>query len=440
MEIYKGIRMTAEIAVINKSAIALAADSAVSISDGNGSTKVYNGAEKLFALTKYQPVGIMIYGTGSLCRVPWELVIKEYRKRIKDASFETLDAYAEDFFKFLEDEPNLIPRDYREHFVRMHWQYVYNQIWTIVDTKVARLIEEGEDEPSLGETYELLDAEITKVCSIFHQNDFLNNFTEDDVRAIKVECKQFLEDHLISEASKKDFPPKSIELASDLLALATAKENPLGSNSGVVFAGYGNSEYFPSILAFNLKGFWRDKLRVIPNKEKSAIAGSSGIQAYAQDEEALTFMHGISPFLESDIKSQYQSLFQNVLVAVDNFINETSLSKPELKEFKDKLVTSTQELWNETNESISTLIRKKYTDQVVDMVEFLPKDELAYMAESLVNMTAFKRKVTNDTETVGGPIDVAIISKGDGFVWIRRKHYFDSELNSHYFSNFLKGK
>ena len=100
MEIYKGIRMTAEIAVINKSAIALAADSAVSISDGNGSTKVYNGAEKLFALTKYQPVGIMIYGTGSLCRVPWELVIKEYRKRIKDASFETLDAYAEDFFKF----------------------------------------------------------------------------------------------------------------------------------------------------------------------------------------------------------------------------------------------------------------------------------------------------------------------------------------------------
>jgi hypothetical protein len=59
--------MTAEIAVINKSAIALAADSAVTISDGNGNTKIYNGAEKLFALTKYHPVGIMIYGTGTLC-------------------------------------------------------------------------------------------------------------------------------------------------------------------------------------------------------------------------------------------------------------------------------------------------------------------------------------------------------------------------------------
>ncbi len=56
------------------------------------------------------------------------------------------------------------------------------------------------------------------------------------------------------------------------------------------------------------------------------------------------------------------------------------------------------------------------------------------MAESLVNLTAFKRKVSDDTETVGGPIDVAIISKADGFIWVKRKHYFAKELNHHYFS------
>jgi len=39
------------------------------------------------------------------------------------------------------------------------------------------------------------------------------------------------------------------------------------------------------------------------------------------------------------------------------------------------------------------------------------------------------RRVSMDAETVGGPIDVAVISKGDGFVWIKRKHYFRSELN-----------
>jgi hypothetical protein len=38
-------------------------------------------------------------------------------------------------------------------------------------------------------------------------------------------------------------------------------------------------------------------------------------------------------------------------------------------------------------------------------------------------------------ETVGGPIDVAVISKGDGFVWIKRKHYFERDLNPHFFRN-----
>ncbi len=33
------------------------------------------------------------------------------------------------------------------------------------------------------------------------------------------------------------------------------------------------------------------------------------------------------------------------------------------------------------------------------------------------------------TESVGGPIDVAVISKADGFIWIKRKHYFDPALN-----------
>ena len=70
------------------------------------------------------------------------------------------------------------------------------------------------------------------------------------------------------------------------------------------------------------------------------------------------------------------------------------------------------------------------------MVNALPKDELAAMAEALVNLTAFKRRLTGTLETVGGPIDVAVISKGDGLVWVKRKHYFPKELNPHFFTNY----
>ena len=69
----------------------------------------------------------------------------------------------------------------------------------------------------------------------------------------------------------------------------------------------------------------------------------------------------------------------------------------------------------------------------MSIVSLLPKEELAEMAETLVSLTSFKRRMTPEAETVGGPIDVAVISKGDGLVWVKRKHYFDRNLNLRYF-------
>lgn len=61
---------------------------------------------------------------------------------------------------------------------------------------------------------------------------------------------------------------------------------------------------------------------------------------------------------------------------------------------------------------------------------FLSKGEMADLAENLVEMTSLRNRVSLDRqETVGGATDVAVISKGDGFVWVKRKHYFDRDRN-----------
>ena len=79
--------------------------------------------------------------------------------------------------------------------------------------------------------------------------------------------------------------------------------------------------------------------------------------------------------------------------------------------------------------------KANFRQKVLDMVHYMPKSELAVMAESLVSLTSMKRRVSAETETVGGPVDVAVISKGEGFVWIKRKHYFEAALNPRYFNN-----
>ncbi|EJF8928580.1 hypothetical protein M9G34_001885, partial [Enterococcus faecium] len=65
-------------------------------------------------------------------------------------------------------------------------------------------------------------------------------------------------------------------------------------------------------------------------------------------------------------------------------------------------------------------------------IDLMPKEELATIAETLVNITSFKRKISMEMETVGGPIDVLLITKSDGPIWIKRKYYFEEKINPDY--------
>jgi hypothetical protein len=80
--------MTAEIVIMNKTAVALAADSKVTISGSIG--KTFDTVNKVFTLSKIHPVGLMIYGNAEFMRCPWETIVKIYRSKKKAASFPTI--------------------------------------------------------------------------------------------------------------------------------------------------------------------------------------------------------------------------------------------------------------------------------------------------------------------------------------------------------------
>ena len=73
-------------------------------------------------------------------------------------------------------------------------------------------------------------------------------------------------------------------------------------------------------------------------------------------------------------------------------------------------------------------------------ISILQKEDLAEVAENLIYLTSLIRRITPDKESVGGPIDVALVSKGDGFIWMKRKHYFDESLNKNYFGKYYIDK
>lgn len=92
--------MTAEIAIVNQSAVALAADSAVTI----GRDRVWKTTNKLFSLSPANDIGIMIYGAADFISYPWETIIKLFRTAHKDTRFDHVIDCKEALFEFLKTD------------------------------------------------------------------------------------------------------------------------------------------------------------------------------------------------------------------------------------------------------------------------------------------------------------------------------------------------
>jgi len=99
--------MTAIVAIMNKHAVAVAADSAVTFGNTH---KVVNTGNKIFTLSKYEPVAIMTYNNASFMGIPWDIIIKSYRAKLKEEKLGTIEAYKNDFINSLKSEiiPNQV--------------------------------------------------------------------------------------------------------------------------------------------------------------------------------------------------------------------------------------------------------------------------------------------------------------------------------------------
>src|SRR4051812_4312562 len=93
---------------MNEEAVALAADSAVT------GPKIFTGANKIFALSKYHPVGVMVFDCAQFLHVPWETIIKQYRRTLGRKDFPTLADHADHFLSFFNRRNSLFPADAQE--------------------------------------------------------------------------------------------------------------------------------------------------------------------------------------------------------------------------------------------------------------------------------------------------------------------------------------
>jgi hypothetical protein len=396
--------MTAEVVVMNPEGVALAADSLVTISE----EKKFDTASKLHMLAPKFPIALMIFNSANFMQLPWAVIIKGYREYLgkKPRSFLTLEDMAKHFIAYVKRSEGVFSSEVQQQ------HYVHNVIDSALDRCVHAIVSrfkqevyKSGDRIPRSQITEIINEAVNKYWNTFRGypnayprkslSDFKGSFRRRYSKVITERIKFHFDRTPLTETQKR-------KLKEFCFFLFTKRWNTT-SYSGLVFAGYGEKDLLPKCKSYRVESLLCGHLNIENFKEaKIDFAGSAAvIIPFAQEDVVAALLNARHP--------QYYDLLSKEL-------------KAELSEEKaDKLLNRMEDQ-----------IEKDYTHSIMRTVVALPKEDLAIVAETIVNLTSFLRKVSMKLETVGGPIDVAVISKKDGFIWIKRKHYFDLKFNKHF--------
>lgn len=287
--------MTAEVVIFNKSAVALAADSAVSI-EGHNSSKIYNNAEKLFALSKYHPVAVMIYERNELQGVPWELIIKAFRKKQGDKYYNTLVEYKDAFLAFSREFYFALPPKKIESWCT---QSIHEVVLSTLDIVFDRAKEAYSEDMREIDIY---DVAINELLDCYQGVPFFLGLDENSLERAELEFDKFAYKALTEQIETADFNEKEdkdwLNTCNSFYVLCKArllKQDPFYVGlTGLVFAGYGEQEYFPEVCECEVYGAIDDQIKVVEKEGLSRNDVTAGVKAFAQRDEVNTFMEGVS--------------------------------------------------------------------------------------------------------------------------------------------------
>ncbi len=412
--------MTSEVCMMNRLAVVLAADSATTVSrwvDGKREERYFKGANKIFQLSNRHPVGMMIFDSASILSVPWETIIKSFRQEIGIKSFNTVEDYASELFSYLNNNQRYFPEQKQiEQLARAAQGVSYGIIISAIKD-----VDDADRSAAIDSAFSEKDRALAEI-------GLPNGLNEDNVEQALGDTRASVSDVMADFLQHIEVPvPANIDGWSDT-AIREVIKNPdrYLSTTGLVFAGFGDHEFFPSMVEYCHCGivsgrhiYKRQAAETIDHDKPAWISG------FAQTSMTDTFSLGLS----ADV---YESLMVAVNDTIRSFAEDIAAQSGGQMAAIDDVEALLQSAKDKIRDAVLDKARKEHSLPLRSVLSSLPVDEMAELAETLITLQSLKEKVTKPSETVGGPVDVAIVTKHEGLVWIKRKHFFNSDINSRY--------
>jgi hypothetical protein len=413
--------MTSEIAVMNQRAVAIAADSAVTLIDGN-TVVVRNDQRKLYNLLDNRPVGVMFFGVADIMGHPWDRLIEHYQRKVNPPPFARLADYGTSFTGMLDHLDEFFPRDRQHDDYKRLLASVFRYIFRLAQY----LRETGDDETKISDTAILEDA-IGRIWRDYQFRDEgtpradLGCFPQGFGQTVAREYGAVADDLIAYGFSPFGLGQASLKQLKDIAVFAVTKDLFLEDVTGLVFAGFGTDDRYPVCVTYLLSAIVGGIVkRGIASVDTIDTETRSKIRMFADSEVTHAFIRGIDYGLERRV---YGAMSMMLHAVVDQLVEAFPGANPGQREdvrrkFQGELVPQYLDAFRGM---IGDYQQQAYINPVLRVLEIAARPELADTARELVSLNVFKKRIMAQKQTVGGAIDVAVISREGGFQWFTKQ-------------------
>lgn len=417
--------MTTEIAVINRLGVALATDSAVTISGANKS-KVFDTGDKLFELCQKKSIGIMINGNMDLLRVPWEIIIKDFRETTREDIPRTMKDWMQCLFDFIKTHKTQSESAERGFIAGL----AYEEFEIVKSTVQRRIFSSDVSSNDVGVIINQVTKERTARALSFSPPKSLEQLDRNAVR------KRYA--GMLNGMIEAQFAPVKIapSVRMNLRKLAVARMfsgRKTDYSTGLIVAGFADGDMFPSIAIAEVDGCVSGQLKythgehILVDRDRNP----GRVISFAQTDVAERILSGVDPRFIKKSEDWLKQSLDGIKSSIVEPVHSGGVPEKVAREIFDEITAA---MAGEYRGKFSKAAKEEFEKDFNEMVAMMPKPNIIELAEALVSITAIERKASSDLATVGGPVDVAFITRHEGFVWIKRKHYFEPHLNPRFFA------
>lgn len=471
--------MTSQFAAINSEGIALASDSAVTIS-GREQRSTFNRVNKIFPLGGEHQIAIMICGSPNYLpgNVSWNRIVGLFKNDLKKARLDSFDDYVDNFRRFLKN--TTILNDPRQNNLAIQrclgswfassckaveaylaYQKGEAEIYGQLQLETVELEKSLQD--AVEEFIQAMHKGATELTGLNSANSqwvaHIEKVSDEQMNNAEAVAERFVS--LLNFKSGSESHNRLIELFNFHLAYTTFKSELVGPPkddsylhlSGIVIAGFGKKDLLPKMKEFSagptiskedgalflVREFEIRKTvdlddtgeikPTLNNKGVTEHTASAFLVPFAMKSEIQGVLNGIHEDVEGARWPHYpqkiRRLSAEMATAIEGGIIGDLSKTPGIGKLTVHKIE--QAFKNGARGNLETFVRTRI-DQALDregilprrekfrkVVRFLPLPELAAFARKMVEIEADIRHYVEPVRSVGGKIQVVTITKEEGF-------------------------